>query len=37
MSSTAKHQNIATIDDLNAPANLVAVFTVVETVLRDRG
>lgn len=34
---TAENENIATIDDLDAPAYLIAVFPVVETVPRDRG
>jgi len=34
---TAENENIATIDDLDAPAYLVAVLPVVETVPRDRG
>src|SRR5215471_1085802 len=34
---TAENQHIATIDDLDAPADLVAVFAVVETVPRNCG
>src|SRR6267143_6573179 len=34
---TAENENVATIDDLDAPAYLVAVIPVVETVPRDRG
>src|SRR5260370_28353822 len=34
---TAENDNIATIDDLDAPAYLVAVFPVLETVPRARG
>src|SRR5215471_9002596 len=33
---TAKHKHITTLDDLDAPAYLVAVFAVIETVPRDR-
>src|SRR5260370_28092289 len=33
---TAENENIATIDDLDSPAYLVAIVPVVETVPRDR-